>query len=159
MQLLYISVTVGSECSKWNFPNSFYCLACLFYRFIWCWDRSLSSSLVDLVLWWKLWNRFTCFPLSLATCITTSKTPTFQGLDSINLDCISHETQIKVSAVLKYMVTVGSIDCAQEAALCKTLGQRSGLVFYPTYDVTSESGKVRACSRTLCFMYLLEYMR
>lgn len=53
-------------------------------------------------------------------------------------DCLSHETQIKVSAVLKNMVTVGSVNCAEEEALCKLLGRRSGSVFYPAKQVAAK---------------------
>ena len=53
-------------------------------------------------------------------------------------DCLSRESQTKISAVLNNMVTVGSVDCAEEEALCKFLGRCSGVVFYPAKEVTPE---------------------
>ena len=72
------------------------------------------------------------------------------------LDCLSRETQIKVSAVLNNMVTVGSVNCVEEEALCQFLGRRSGVVFYPAREVTPEHSTVRYEHCTLqLFAFLL----
>ena len=36
------------------------------------------------------------------------------------------------------MVTVGLVDCVREEALCKLLGRRTGVVFYPAKEVSVE---------------------
>ena len=46
------------------------------------------------------------------------------------------------------MVTVGSVNCAEEEALCKLLARRSGVVFYPAKEVTHEREIV--CNRFCC---------
>ena len=68
-------------------------------------------------------------------------------------DCLSRESQTKISAVLNNMVTVGSVDCAEEEALCKFLGRRSGVVFYPAKEVTPERETVCELVLKLCSIF------
>lgn len=70
-------------------------------------------------------------------------------------DCLSRESQTKISAVLNNMVTVGSVDCAEEEALCKFLGRRSGVVFYPAKEVTPERETVCELVLKLCSIFFL----
>jgi hypothetical protein len=50
---------------------------------------------------------------------------------------------------------VGSVDCAEEEALCKFLGRRSGVVFYPAKEVTPERETVCELVLKLCSIFFL----